>query len=524
VAQDVLFRHRRAIAFQTSTLPLTITSNLTATLAGAQAIVIEGERHINRTSLLLSPPPSIGSVANLQVQLTFEIGSLLKMLEAFLPNPVTRPVRGVIAIGLSMLGAFEAVGRMIIRLLLSGVARQAAAAAARHAACVSTRAFISTGRFLANPTAIKGALLWLGQASLRWLRSPSGKAFLWGTSGATFIHLVTPQQQAESDLELWSAVGSLTEALRETEAYMANMTITWCNVVEQQQIQALAMEADHIVDKMLLVASTSVRHVRSQLNSLVEGRFRIDLLSPGEWEALWTELHDTAAKAGMTLLAGNTADLAHLVPRLERTLDGLLVITMDVPAARKEDVMTLLEYVAVPIAAPNTSEAITFQPAHPFLAVAEPDAADHLDAFRTLSLAEKSGCESRTEFVICEGSRPCRSAQIEASLSADKRCLFFLFMANASAMAVACPVTTTTSEDALIPLNKSTVVAVAASDDHMKIVCRAENFFDKIPLERGAVRIDLLPGWELQTHAGSFHAEDHAPETRVIQVQAVDWT
>jgi hypothetical protein len=349
VSQDVLFCHREAIAFQTSTLPLTITSNLTATLACAQDIIFEGGHHINKTSSLLSPPPSIGSVANSQAQLSFKVKSLLEMLEAFLPEPTMRLVRGILTIGLSMLRMFGAVGRMIIRLPLSGVARQAAAAAARHAARVSARAFISTGRFLANLTAIKGALLRLGQASMRWLRSPSGKAFLWDTLGATFIHLVTPKQQAESDEELWNPVGSLTGALRETEAYMSDMTITWRNVVEQQQIQALAMEADHIVDKMLLAASASVHHVRSQINSLVEGRFRIDLLSPCEWEALWAELHDTAAKARMTLLACNTADLAHLVPRLERTTDGLLVITVDVPAARKEDVMMLLEYVAVPI-------------------------------------------------------------------------------------------------------------------------------------------------------------------------------
>jgi hypothetical protein len=57
------------------------------------------------------------------------------------------------------------------------------------------------------------------------------------------------------------------------------------------------------------------------------------------------------------LLAGNTADLAHFVPLLKQSADGLLIITMDVPAAWKEDKMTLLEYVAMPIAVLNASDA-----------------------------------------------------------------------------------------------------------------------------------------------------------------------
>jgi hypothetical protein len=46
----------------------------------------------------------------------------------------------------------------------------------------------------------------------------------------------------------------------------------------------------------------------------------------------------------------------------------LLTITFDVPTARTEDMMTLLEYVPVPITAANSSDATTFQPPHPFLA------------------------------------------------------------------------------------------------------------------------------------------------------------
>jgi hypothetical protein len=53
----------------------------------------------------------------------------------------------------------------------------------------------------------------------------------------------------------------------------------------------MAMENDCIVEEMLKAAASSVRHVRSQLNSLVEGQFRIDMLSPPEWEELWAELH-----------------------------------------------------------------------------------------------------------------------------------------------------------------------------------------------------------------------------------------
>jgi hypothetical protein len=120
---------------------------------------------------------------------------------------------------------------------------------------------ITTGHFLANPTTINDAILHLGQASMHWLCLPLGKALLWGTSGTTFIHLVTPQQQAKSDQELWNVVGLLTEALCKTGAYMSNMTIMWRSMVEQQQIQALAIEADYIVDKMLLAASTFVQQV-----------------------------------------------------------------------------------------------------------------------------------------------------------------------------------------------------------------------------------------------------------------------
>jgi hypothetical protein len=101
------------------------------------------------------------------------------------------------------------------------------------------------------------------------------------------------------------------------------------------------------------------------------------------------------------------------------------------------------------------------------------------------------------EFVICKGGCPSRSAQTEASLSAEEKGLFSLFTANALAMAVACPAMTTTSKDALIPLDKATVVAVAATGDHMKFVCRSENFLNKIPLTCIAVCMDLLPGSKL---------------------------
>jgi hypothetical protein len=225
----------------------------------------------------------------------------------------------------------------------------------------------------------------------------------------------------------------------------------------------------------------------------------------------------------MTLLAKNTAYLAHIIPRLEHSTDGLHTITLDVPAARKEDVMTLLEYVPVPVSSADSSEATTFQPPHPFLAVAEPDAADRLESFRTLSQAEKSGCDTRTEFVVCDGGRPRRSAQAEATLTLEERCLISLFTANATAMAAACPASSATVVDALIPLDKSTLVAVAAEDNNVKIICKEMNYFDKFLLPRGALRIDLQPGCEAHTRAGVFYAEDHPPETRVVQVDAIDW-
>jgi hypothetical protein len=225
----------------------------------------------------------------------------------------------------------------------------------------------------------------------------------------------------------------------------------------------------------------------------------------------------------MTLLAKNTADLAHIIPRLEYTADGLLTITLDMPAARKEDVMTLLEYAPGPVEVANSSDTTTLQPLHPFLAVAEPDSADRLDAFRMLSQAEKSGCDTRTEFVVCNGGRPRRSAQAEATLTLEEKCLISLFTANATAMATGCPASSATAVDALILLDKSTLVAVAATDNHVKIVCKDINYFDKFSLPRRALHINLQPGCEAHICAGVFYAEDHPPETRVIQVDAIDW-
>jgi hypothetical protein len=254
--------------------------------------------------------------------LDFEIGAFLEALSSFLPAPLLRKARGIAAAGMSILRAFGAVGRTVIRLPTSGLARQAAAAAARHAARISARAVVRAGRFITNPEAIKGAVLRIGQASLKWLRSPAGKSFLWGTSGATFIHLVTPAKASDGEEDLWKAIESLTFALHEAQDQANNNTAMWRDIVEQQSIQTMAMENDRIVEEMLKAAATSIRHVRSQLNSLVEGRFRIDMLSPPEWEALWAQLHKTADRAGMMLLGKNTADLAHIIPRLDTQWTG----------------------------------------------------------------------------------------------------------------------------------------------------------------------------------------------------------
>ena len=102
------------------------------------------------------------------------------------------------------------------------------------------------------------------------------------------------------------------------------------------------------------------------------------------------------------------------------------------------------------------------------------------------------------------------------------RCLLALFTGDSSTMAVTCPTVSGHRVDDIIPIDDSTAVFLSAQPDIIANACEDGASFRE-SVAQGATRIDLSPGCSASSRAGIFHLAEHLPETRAIQVEAIDW-
>jgi hypothetical protein len=109
-------------------------------------------------------------------------------------------------------------------------------------------------------------------------------------------------------------------------------------------------------------------------------------------------------------------------------------------------------------------------------------------------------------------------------MSLEKRCALALFSVDAPDIALTCPATTGANIDALILMNSSTVVAVAAVPDKVRITCHRQQTSTYADIPPGSMQIDVLSGCSAISRSGSSHALDHHPETRVVKVEPVEWS
>jgi hypothetical protein len=407
---------------------------------------------------------------------------------------------------------------------MASITKAALTAGLRRSIQVGARVATRTARTLTSRRALKAAVIRAAAAAKRVARSPGGQALIWGSVGTIATHYLMPDR-ASAEGEIWDAIDNITEAIRHQQNYTNEATSEWQDRMEHQQMLQLAGESDKVAEELLNNAAASVRRTRSQINGLLEGRLRLDLLPPQEWERMWAVLAQHAADSGMRLLAESTADVAHMRPEVKRHADGMLSVRINVPAAHHEDVMSLLEFIPVPLhALHNETVATFFNPPHPFIALSEPDADERVTTFRTLTLAERTACYRLNDITVCENARPARHRTNRLLMSLEERCALALFSADAPDIALTCPATTGANVDALIPMDGSTVVAVAAAPDKVRITCHRQRTSTYADIPPGSTQIDVLPGCSAMSRAGAFHASDHHPETRAVKVEPVDWS
>lgn len=185
--------------------------------------------------------------------------------------------------------------------------------------------------------------------------------------------------------------------------------------------------------------------------------------------------------------------------------------------------MTLMEFIPVPsLVTPPDAPAhmAILRPVHTILAIDKPNANGSVALFRTMSLAERWGCDKIGSLLVCDSARPARSVTGVNTLAADEQCLFGLFAGNANASSSICPATISAPIDDIIHADDSVFVATAATPDVLAMECE-DGLFHRSALPAGATRVELPPGCSAHTRAGIFNAAAHSPATSALHIVAL---
>jgi hypothetical protein len=200
----------------------------------------------------------------------------------------------------------------------------------------------------------------------------------------------------------------------------------------------------------------------------------------------------------------------------------VLAVTLNVPAARRQNIMTLLQFLPIPLHMPALdNRSLYLQPKHELLAVATTDAGSP-KYFRTLSALDAADCTRRAELLVCANARPARSVADYAALPPNEQCLIALFLSHQDAIVKHCPFSFADAFDDILPVDDSAALTVSATTDTASIAC-ADGHFLRVLLPPGRARVEVRSDCSLHTRAGIFHAVDHPRDTRAILVRGSDW-
>jgi len=246
-------------------------------------------------------------------------------------------------------------------------------------------------------------------------------------------------------------------------------------------------------------------------------------MSGEDWTASYDAVAATADKEGYTLLTDCAADLLNQPFSMEWATNTTLVVTIDVPATRKTNYMTLLEFVALPVRIERSNQSILVVPPHPLLALGEVDDSGNASYFRTLRSDERSGCLQQQGLLMCNNARPSRKREDYHRLPNAERCTMAMFSGDVQTIMATCPAKTVENYDDLVIVDENTVVVVADEPDIAHVDC-PDGSFDRVNIRSGLTRVTVRADCSCHTRGGIFYAARRSAATQAIRVDASGWT
>jgi len=536
ISSPIVFRRRGAAAFDTITYPLKIDLNMTTT----RSIITRAMSHMQHQIALIEHSPMAESVlpalsarVDALSRSQAKLDSVVLLLDgrhaAVSEDNHSRTKRQIFsAFWRWITGAVSATGRAAGANLLSG-SRQAFGSL-QSLASVGTA---QGGRFASaaasfrswagrSVTATRTGTSYVWQKGLSWAKTSTGRSILGQVAIGGLVTAVTEVSAHFRHQAVWNTFAEMEKALlnqeNNTQLLMNESHSTAVHLFTFIRLLGLVDVSAQIADEAILTADEATE----VFELLLMDRTPPSVLSHTEWGQAMEALANEARKDGHSLLTASVAELLLSSTTTSRSGDTISV-SIDVPAARNQNIMTLTEFVPLPtfMSLPTSNHTILIHPPHRILALSVNDKGNPA-YFRSLSTEGLRDCTRRADLLICDNARPARTFASSHTLPPEEQCIIALFSGWHTNIVQHCPFRTTIPFDDIVPVDDSSVIVVTAGSDVASINCADGNFF-RHDLTPGMVQVDLRSDCDMTTRAGQFYAAAHPPESRAIHVKGSEW-
>ena len=328
--------------------------------------------------------------------------------------------------------------------------------------------------------------------------------------------------QASEEKEVWTAIDDVTTGINQTSDFVALLQNKSLAFMHEASTAMTLMAYTEVSLQLGHSAMRDATQLKSTLESLLANELPAALMLPRAWREAFLAVTKTTSLASHTMILSSPGELLRQ-PFSISSNNASMLITIDVPAVRHSNLMSLIEFVPLPLSAPTADGKLAvLAPTHKLLALAALDAQNEVTLFRAMEESDREACTAERSLLTCDNMRPARSAQQAQQLPSADRCLLALFAGDNSGIRDACPVALVPPYDDIVPVDDSTAILVAATPDTAHVACD-DGSHHRLEIAQGCTRIDLRPDCSITSRAGRFYSAAHPPETRAIQVAAPDW-
>ena len=268
--------------------------------------------------------------------------------------------------------------------------------------------------------------------------------------------------------------------------------LTWIELTDLAQY----FNAVELVGSLVEAVRMQVDNVGAVFDALMVQRLSVKSVTKGAMAGMLKQAKVDAAKKGYEVLPTNAAE-AHQCPCSFASAGLKVTAFLHLPLAKKEDMMTVYEYLSVPVVVSKEVHMTVF-PENAIIAIN-----DARTEFITMTLTKLAACTKMGAVYVCpdNGSKhkAARVAEFDGDLDTDL-CTFFLLTGEQEQISKACAVHVHAPKSKRYELSGTEYVVVEKEDRQGTLTCHGKGS-EWIQLN-GATRVTVPPGCQFETSTG----------------------